>query len=132
MTIALNSAVAFSEKFFYVNMSTNGFCEGTPQWRCLAAWRQTTSEYTHFFNAKASRAMESVGLSPAAVGIIIIVSTVIALYAIGYGVVNRLRLRAQLVRLEEELRVLRESKTERSAEDRVPLQQLAEDSSRFL
>ena len=117
-----NSSDLVTPEYFYVNViSSDAFCEGTPEWRCLSSWQQQATGYLASINSEASRVLDAAGLQPAAVMMITIVSAFLALCAVGCAFVHRRRWRTELGHLEAELSKLRHQ-TKRSVEDRVPLQ----------
>jgi len=97
------------EEFFYLQVSTkHAFCEGTPQWRCIEAWR----EQSHHANVVARKFMHEHGLEPAAIAGIAVGGVLLACCALACAFAYRRRMQAQLLQLESELAEFRHAKHE--------------------
>jgi len=98
-----------SEEFFYVDVSSkHAFCEGTPEWRCLEAWRTHASEYADFMENESEYLIKESGMPAAAIVGITMSAIFAACCAIAWLLLFRRRWSAQLKRLENNLQAIRE------------------------
>lgn len=120
----MNSSSPQFSQFFYMNVSRNAFCEGTPQYLCFEAYRQMIDVYWATWDNKTREAVEDAleEVGPAGfIAIIAIVFSLIVCCAL-YAITHSRKMRAQIERLEAELVQMRERTKKSDEDDRVPLQ----------
>jgi len=101
------SANMTDEEYFYLEVSNNhAFCEDTPQWRCIEAWRAGSVDA----NRLARSFMRSSGLEPAMIAGLAVGGVLLACCVIVFGLIYRRRMHDQLRNLEAELAEFRQAK----------------------